>query len=72
MNTMPTGRRYELSGAITELDAVWPAIKSADPRALRISAPHDNVSTIGTDDKDAALRAILTNSIGILMVEAKR
>jgi pantothenate kinase type III len=57
MSRIPTGKRYEASGPVASIRKVWPFLEKADPNAVFISASSDDVSSIGTDDRNAAMSA---------------
>jgi hypothetical protein len=52
MENLKTGRAYDLYGTPETLQEIWPQIKVADPKAVLLMAPSDNLATIGTDVKE--------------------
>ena len=67
-----TGKRYEASGSVAVTDKVWPDLKQADPKAVRISVPSDDVSTIGTDDLAATILVSVSDPDGIRFVDTRK
>jgi hypothetical protein len=54
MAKLQTGKVFELRGTPERLREIWSAVKSADPKAVLVTAMSDNVGVIGTDDLQAA------------------
>lgn len=53
MSKLHTGRTYEISDTPKRLREIWPAVKSADPKAVIVTADNDDIGVIGTNDLQA-------------------